>query len=411
MIKFNKFKLDNGLKVIVHEDNTSSMAGINLLYNVGSKNENPNMTGFAHLFEHLMFSGSENINDFDGELQKKGGESNAWTNTDLTNYYITIPKENIETAFWVESDRMMSLNINQNSLDVQKSVVIEEFKQRYFNQPYGDIDLHLRPLVYKNHPYSWPTIGKCIEHIQDAKLEDVKNFYNNFYSPDNAVLVVSGNVKLSEIEKLSQKWFSDIDNRNCKKDLILPEPIQQEYRSLRLNRAVPLDSIYMNFRMPGRNHKDFYIYDIISDILSNGDSSRLFTRLVKDEQIFSSIDAYITAELECGLFKITGKLNENTSFELAEQRIWIELNKMVTEIVEERELEKLKNKAESAHLFQQINYMNKAMNLAMFEICSDASDINKVSSYYRSISQNEVQEVSKKIFVKENCSTVYYAKK
>lgn len=411
MIKFDKFILPNGLRVIVHRDETTPMAAVNILYNIGSKDENPERTGFAHLFEHLMFGGSVNISNYDEPLQMVGGDNNAWTNNDITNYYLTVPKDNLETAFWLESDRMLSLAFSEKSLEVQKNVVIEEFKQRYFNQPYGDVWLYLRPLAYQKHPYQWPTIGKSIEHIENASLEEVKNFFFHHYAPNNAILVVSGNVETEQVKAMAEKWFGPIDKREIPQRNLPVEPEQKEFRSLHLEKKVPFDAIYMAFHMGKRTDDEFYAVDLVSDILSNGQSSRIFQSLVKELNLFSTIDAYLTGEFEPGLFLISGKLVEGVDMEKAEEAIWKELNKMTSEKVSEYELQKVKNKVESTLVFSEISYLNKAMNLATHELLGNADDINSEVDKYQHVGVDDILACSAKIFRKENCSTLYYHSK
>lgn len=408
MIKFDRFTLDNGLRVIVHRDETTPMAAVNIAYNIGAKDENPERTGFAHLFEHLMFGGSVNIPNYDEPLQLVGGDNNAWTNNDITNYYLTVPKENLETAFWLESDRMLSLDFNEKSLEVQKNVVIEEFKQRYFNQPYGDVWLHLRPLAYQKHPYQWPTIGKSIDHIEKANLQNVKDFFFKHYAPNNAVLVVTGNIETEEVKRLAEKWFGPIEKRDITPRDLAVELEQTEFRSLHIERNVPYDAIYMAFHMGKRTDSDFYTVDLVSDVLSNGQSSRIFQALIKEKNLFTSIDAYLSGDYEPGLFFVNGKLAEGVSLEEAEAAIWEELEKMKTERVSEYELQKVKNKVESTLVFSEISYLNKAMNLASHEILGNANEINKEVEQYRAVDINDILQASQKLFRKENCSTLYY---
>ncbi|BAX79241.1 M16 family metallopeptidase [Labilibaculum antarcticum] len=411
MIEFDKFTLKNGLRVIVHRDETTPMAAVNILYNIGAKDENPERTGFAHLFEHLMFGGSVNIPNYDEPLQLVGGDNNAWTNNDITNYYLTVPKANLETAFWLESDRMLSLAFSEKSLEVQRSVVIEEFKQRYFNQPYGDVWLHLRPLAYKEHPYQWPTIGKSIDHIEKVTLEEVKDFFFHHYAPNNAIMVVAGNVDTQQVKELSEKWFAPIERREVPERNLPVEPVQNEFRSKRIDSNVPFDAIYMAFHMGKRMDEDFYIVDLVSDVLSNGQSSRIFQSLVKEKNLFSSIDAYITGEFEPGLFLVTGKLVEGVTMENAEAAIWEELNRIATTKVDAYELQKVKNKVESTLVFSEISYLNKAMTLATHELLGEADDINKEVDKYQKVSVDDILNSSAKLFRKENCSTLYYYSK
>ncbi len=410
MIEFNKFKLENGITVIHHKDTLTPFAGINIIYNVGSKHENENMTGFAHLFEHLMFGGSVNIPDYDTPLQKAGGDNNAFTSNDYTNYYLTLPKENIETGFWLESDRMLSLDFNQKSLDVQKNVVIEEFRQRYFNQPYGDIWLNLRPLAYKVHPYLWPTIGKCIEHIEGATLKDVENFFYQHYAPNNAIMCVSGNVELEQVKELSEKWFGPIARRDIADRTLPVEPEQTESRFLELNRDVPLDALYKSYHMCGKNDDDFYCADLLSDVLSNGDSSRLYQRLVKEKRVFQSLDAFVTGDTDPGLFMFAGKISDGINIEDAEKELDIEIREIKNSMVDAYELEKVKNKVESNLIFSEVNFMNKAMNLCFYELMGDAANINKDTDMYRKVSAENLHNMANKILRDTNCSTIYYKK-
>jgi predicted Zn-dependent peptidase len=408
MINFDTFTLDNGLQCIVHSDKNTPFVAINTLYNVGSKHEMPNKTGFAHLFEHLMFGGSKHIPSFDTPLQKVGGENNAFTNTDITNYYITLPKDNIETGFWLESDRMLELAFSQKNLDIQKNVVIEEFKQRYLNRPYGDTWLLLRPLAYTRHPYMWPTIGKDISHIEQATLSDVVDFFYAHYAPNNAILSIAGNVKTREIKKLVQKWYGNIPYREISPILIPEEPQQTEKRTLSVERNVPVNSIYKVFHMCNRIHDDFYATDIISDILSNGKSARLYKHLVQEQHIFSEINAYITGEVDEGLFVISGNIMPGISMEVAEQKIEFELQQIIEGIITEYELQKIKNKIESTIIFSETNVLNKAMNLAKFMHLGDISLIQKEIKKYSNVSIEQIQNVAKQLFNTNNDSTLYY---
>ena len=411
MIDFVKYKLDNGLVLIVHTDYSTPIAAFNLLYSVGSKNEDPERTGFAHLFEHLMFGGSANIPVFDEPLERVGGENNAFTSNDLTNYYITVPAENIETAFWLESDRMLSLAFSQKSLDIQKSVVLEEFNQRYLNQPYGDIWLYLRPLAYKVHPYRWPTIGQSPEHISRATLADVKNFFFSHYAPNNAILCVAGPVDPNEILELTHKWFGSIEPRKLANKSIPREPEQTEPRFLTLEREVPFNAIYKAYHMCNRMHPDYPAVDLLSDLLSNGRSSRLYQRLVKEKQLFSSVNAYITGDVDEGLFILTGQLYNSTTFEEAEEALAIEVEELKNTIVDANELEKVKNKFEANFLFEQENVLNNAMNLAYYEMLGDANLLNNELQRYCSVTNNDISRVAAKTLNSNNCSTLYYRSK
>jgi len=411
MIEVEKFKLDNGLRVIVHSDFTTPIVSLSLLYNVGAKDEDPDHTGFAHLFEHLMFGGSKNIPVFDEHLDRVGGENNAFTNNDITNYYITIPKENLETAFWLESDRMLSLNFSKKSLDVQRNVVIEEFNQRYLNQPYGDVWLLLRPLAYKVHPYQWPTIGKNLDHIRKATLDDVKNFFFKHYAPNNAILTIAGPVTKSECIDLTTSWFGEIESRFVPIRNLPKEPQQNEIRKIEVEKDVPFNSIYKVFHMCNRMDSDFSTTDLISDLLSNGKSSRLYQNLVKSKKLFSDVNAYITGDIDEGLFVVTGRLFNSTSFEVAESELDEELNKILSDDISSYELEKVKNKFESNFTFAETSLLEKALNLGFYELIGKAEDINSEVDNYRKISPEDIKRVASKLFRKENSSILYYKSK
>ena len=408
MVKFNRFTLNNGLRVIVHEDHTTPMAVLNILYDVGARDEDPDKTGFAHLFEHLMFGGSANIPVYDEPLQRVGGENNAFTTNDITNYYITLPAANIETAFWLESDRMLSLAFSKKSLEVQRNVVIEEFKQRYLNQPYGDVWLKLRPLVYKKHPYQWATIGKEIKHIEDARMEDVKAFFSKHYNPQNAIMVVGGNVTTEQVKQLADKWFAPIPAGEKYHRNLPQEPEQKEERRLTVAAKVPLNDVYIAFHMPGRLDDGYYEADLISDILSRGNSSRLYNTLVKDKQLFSEIHAYNMGSFDRGMFVVEGKPLESVSIETAEAAIWEELEIIKNQLVPADELTKVKNKTESTMVFSEMSLLDKAMNLAQFELFGDADKLNHETNKYLAVTAEQIQKQAKEIFRKENSSTLIY---
>ena len=408
MVKFNRFTLDNGLRVIVHEDHTTPMAVLNILYDVGARDENPEQTGFAHLFEHLMFGGSINIPNYDEPLQRVGGENNAFTSNDITNYYITLPSANIETAFWLESDRMLSLAFSEKSLEVQRNVVIEEFKQRYLNQPYGDVWLRLRPLMYKKHPYQWATIGKTIKQIEDARIEDVKAFFKKHYNPQNAVMVVGGDITVERAKELAEKWFGPIPAGEKYHRNLPVEPEQHEARRETITAKVPLNDVYVAFHMPARLEDGYYEIDLISDILSRGNSSRLYRTLVKDKQLFSEIHAYNMGSFDRGMFVVEGKPLENVSIETAEAAIWEELEKLKHELVPADELTKVKNKTESTMVFSEMSLLDKAMNLAQFELLGDAEDLNTETGKYLALTAEQLQHQANAVFRKENSSTLIY---
>ncbi|ALL07474.1 peptidase M16 [Pedobacter sp. PACM 27299] len=408
MVDFNRFTLANGLRVLVHEDDTTPMAVLNILYDVGARDEEQDKTGFAHLFEHLMFGGSVNIPSYDEPLQRVGGENNAFTSNDITNYYITLPATNLETAFWLESDRMLSLAFSEKSLETQRNVVCEEFKQRYLNQPYGDVWLKLRPLAYKAHPYRWATIGQDLKQIEDAKMEDVKAFFKKHYHPKNAIMVVGGNVKTEEVKALAEKWFASIPAGEQIERNLPVEPQQTAAREETVVAEVPLNAIYMAFQMPDRADKDYQVYDLMSDILSQGQSSRLYNSLLKEQQLFSDIHAYLTGSIDKGLFIVEGKLVEGVTMEAAEAAIWKELNAIATEEVTVDELTKVKNKSESIIVFAEMSLLDKAMNLAYYELLGDANMLNTEIDRYHEVTSSRILEVAKRTFVKEQSSILYY---
>ncbi|MFW5850940.1 MAG: M16 family metallopeptidase [Bacteroidota bacterium] len=408
MISFKKFELANGLRFIVNTDTHTPFVVVNTLYNVGSKHELPEKTGFAHLFEHLMFGGSKNIPSFDEPLQKVGGDNNAFTNSDITNYYITVPKENIETAFWLESDRMLELDFSQKSLDIQKNVVVEEFKQRYLNRPYGDAWLYLRPLAYKNHPYQWATIGKKIEHIQEATLQDVKDFFFHHYAPNNAIISISGNISVKKARRLAQKWFGSIPYRTISTIKHDREEEQTEKRTQTLEQDVPLHAIYKAYHMCERSHPDFHAIDLLSDILSNGKSSRMYNNLVQKQKIFSDIQAFITGEDDPGLFIVTGTVMPGFTIEQANKAIESELQSIQKTPIHEYELQKVKNKVESTLIFSESSILNKAMNLAKYELLGDAGLINRETEKYACVTIEDIQRVAQFVFSETNESTLLY---
>ncbi|MCC8174465.1 MAG: insulinase family protein [Odoribacter sp.] len=397
------------MTVICSTDRGTPFVSVNILYKVGSRNESEDKTGFAHLFEHLMFGGSVNISDFDKEIQLAGGENNAYTTCDYTNYYINVPASNIETALWLESDRMMQLNFSQNSLDVQKNVVIEEFKQRYFNTPYGDVWLKLRPLAYKVHPYKWPTIGISPEHIERATLEDVKDFFNRFYSPDNAIISICGNIEGAKALELVKKWFGDLPPYGYIKPLLPQEPQQTEERILiSEDNKVPADAIYKAYHMGGRLSENYYVADLISDILSNGQSSRLYQNLIKNSNLFSDIDAYITGESDPGLFVFSGKLQPGVEASKANDAILEEIQNFINSPVSEREFQKIINKTVARLRYSEIFYQAKATNLAFYEFLGDIELINKEAEKYKTIMIEQMKENALTLFSPKNCSTLFY---
>jgi predicted Zn-dependent peptidase len=408
MIQFEKFVLSNGLRVIVHQDISTPMAVLNIMYDVGAKDEDPEKTGFAHLFEHLMFGGSINIPSYDSPLQMAGGENNAYTTNDLTNYYIQLPAENLETGFWLESDRMLSLAFGEKSLDVQRKVVCEEFKEHYLNKPYGDVWHKMRELTYKVHPYRWMTIGKELSHIENAKLDDVKNFFFTHYRPANAILVVAGNVTTERVKELSEKWFGDIPSGEKNKRTLPAEPPQTEARKLEVKAAVPLDALYKCWHIYPRMDQRYYTADLITEILGGGGSSRLFHSLVKEKKLFSQIDCYHSGSIDAGTLVIEGKLVKGVKMEEAEKAVEEELEKIKSEKVSDMELQKVKNKVESMMAFEDMNLMNRAASLALYELLGDASLMNTELEKYKTVTAEELLKESRIIFRAENSNTLYY---
>ena len=408
MVDFNSFTLQNGLRVFVHEDHDTQIAAVNILYDVGSRDEDENKTGFAHLFEHLMFGGSVNIPSYDEVLQNVGGENNAFTSNDITNYYLTLPANNLETGFWLESDRMLNLSLNSKVLEVQRNVVIEEFKQRYLNQPYGDAWLKLRPLAYKVHPYQWSTIGKDISHIEQAEMEDVKGFFNKFYNPTNAIMVVAGNVDTNEVEALSIKWFEPIPAGQKYSRNLPVEPSQNEERRLVYEADVPLDSIFKTYHMGARMDDDYMSCDLLGDILGRGKSSRLYDELVKKKQMFNSIQAYVTGSFDPGLMVINGNLNPGYNLDQGDEAIQSIISDILSNGVESDELEKVKNQAEATIVFSEVELLNKAMNIAIGAAAGDPDLINKELEIIRATDMSSVVHSAQRILVPENCSTLYY---
>jgi zinc protease len=408
MIQFEKFTLANGLRVIVHQDLSTPMAVMNVLYDVGARDEDPNRTGFAHLFEHLMFGGSVNIPDYDEPLQMAGGENNAYTTNDLTNYYIQLPAENLETAFWLESDRMLSLAFSEKSLEVQRKVVCEEFKEHYINKPYGDVGFKMREMAFKQHPYRWMTIGKELSHIETAKLEDVKNFFFKHYRPVNAILVVAGNITVDTVKKLAEKWFANIPAGEKYERNISQEPVQTEARKMEVKADVPLDALYKSWHMYARLDKRYYATDLLTDILSGGGSSRLFQALVKEKKLFSNVECYHHGTADAGLVSFDGKLVKGVKMEDAEKALMEVLEEMKQKAVSENELQKVKNKTESMLAFEDMSVMSRANSLAYYELLGDASWMNTELEKYQAVTTEDILQESRNIFDEKNSNTLYY---
>lgn len=408
MINFFEATLQNGLKIIVHEDHSTPMALVNVMYNVGARDELPSKTGFAHLFEHLMFGGSKNVESYDQPLQKVGGDNNAFTNNDITNYYVSLPADNIETAFWLESDRMLQLSFDPVVLETQRKVVIEEFKQRYLNQPYGNVWHKLRPLAFQKHPYQWPTIGKKISHIEDATMEDVKSFFYTHYAPNNAILTVAGNVRKKQVMELAEKWFGDIPTREIEERNLPQEPMQTEYRELKVEADVPADALYLAYKMPERVHKDYQATDLLSDIIGRGKSSRLYHRLLKEEKLFSSINAYVTGSFDPGLLIITGKLTDGITIEKGQEAIESILNQVAENGISDDELMKVKNQAISTISFAEIELMNRALGLSIGSLLGNINMINEERSKIEAINKEDIKQQARNILQRSKCTSLHY---
>ncbi len=408
MIEFDFFELENGLKIYVHTDITTTLAAVNICYNVGARDESEHKTGFAHLFEHLMFGGSKNIPSYDTPLQKVGAENNAFTSNDITNYYISLPAQNIETAFWLESDRMMALSFDPQVLEVQRKVVVEEFKQRYLNQPYGDVWLKIRPLAYTTHPYRWATIGKDISHIENATMEEVRHFFYKHYLPNNAVMVVAGNVQLGQIKALAEKWFGPIAAGTISAKNLPIEPRQEQERLQTTSARVPLDSLYKAYHMPGRYDANYLAVDLYSDILGRGKASHLYEQLVKKKPIFSAISAYVLGSLDPGLMMISGQVNKGVTVEDADKHVQDVVQNLLAKGISDEEFEKVKNQAETTLAFSHVDLLNRAMALAF---AANAGNVNMANEDYSNLSQiqkSSLQKEAQQVLILSNCSTLYY---
>jgi zinc protease len=408
MIHFEKFYLDNGLTVIVHEDRSTPMAVVNVMYNVGAKDEDPNKTGFAHLFEHLMFGGSKNIPDYDEPLQRAGGDNNAYTTNDLTNYYCSLPAQNIETAFWLESDRMLSLAFSKKSLEVQRKVVCEEFKEHYINKPYGDVWFKMRELAYKEHPYKWMTIGKELSHVENATIDDVKAFFNKHYTPCNAILVVAGNVTVEHVKQLANKWFATIPSGNKYNRNLPTEPPREGARKLEHTANVPLHAFVKTWHIDARLHKGYYVADVLSEVLGGGGSSRLHQQLVKEQRLFSNIECYHFGSIEKGLLAIDGKLVKGVSMQEANNAVNTIINELKVNAIAEDEMKKVINKTESVLAFEDMSIASRAASLANYELLGNAALINEEFTNYNRLTIDDISTYSKLIFAEENSNTLHY---
>jgi len=408
MVPFEQFELSNGLRVLVHEDQSTPMVAVNVLYNVGARDERPDRTGFAHLFEHLMFGGSANIPDFDDVIQRAGGDNNAFTNNDITNFYDILPAQNLETALWLESDRMHSLNFDERVLEVQRKVVLEEFNETCLNEPYGDVWHHIADLAYKVHPYRWPTIGKVPQHVADATLDDVKDFFAKYYRPNNASLVVAGRTTVAEVKRLAEKWFGDIPAGLIPERRLPKEPPQKKLQQ-RINQAnVPADALYLAFHSPSRLDEAYYATDLLTDILGYGSSARLQRELLREKQLVSHIDCYQTGSMDPGLLIIEARPVDGVTLEEIEQAIWQELDALRTHPIPQRELDRWIHKMESNLAFSETNVLNKAINLAYYDVLGDTNMINKEADRYRAVTVQTIQQTAQRILTPENCSELYY---
>lgn len=406
MIYFEEFTLANGLKVILHEDATSHIAVVNVMYNVGSRDEHPSKTGFAHLFEHLMFGGSRNIPSYDTPLQQVGGDNNAYTTTDLTNYYCSLPAVNLETAFWLESDRMLELAFDERSLEVQQKVVIEEFKERYLNQPYGDVWHHLTNMSYTAHPYNWPTIGKELSHIENATMSDVKDFFYKFYRPNNAVLVVAGKVKRKEVEALCKKWFEPIPAGTPYHRSLPQEPGQLSPRRKVIEGDVPLNMVYKAYHMPGKYMNGYYAGEVLCNLLGEGKSALLHAHLVEEQECYTRIDTYTTESFDPGLFVISGSLTNDVGFEEADHALLGVLKTIAS--TTSTELEKVKNQMEAHLIFSQVDLVNRAQDLAAATLLGDTNLVNNEIECFQNVCLEEVKAIAQNILQEQNCTTLYY---
>lgn len=408
MIAYERHKLDNGLTLITHEDRTTPLVTVNILYGVGARDEDPSRTGFAHLFEHLMFGGTQAVPDYDRVVNGMGGESNAFTNSDYTNYYLTVPAEHLEAALRLEADRMGGLDISQRALEVQQRVVTEEYRQRYVNQPYGDSWMLLRPLCYRVHPYRWCTIGADIRHVQEATLDDVRAFFARYYGPANAIVAVAGNLDGGRTLEWVERYFGGLESTNIPRASLPIEPEPTEPHILTVDREVPSDALYKAFLMCDRHSPDFYAFDILSDILSNGDSSRFHQHLVNQRRLFSEVDAYITGDEGQGLFVVSGKLCEGVSMKAAEQAVDEELLRISTEPIDAYELEKVVNKFESTFLFSQYKAADRAQNLCYYEWLGDINLVNHEPDHYRELTTSQVRSVAGRCFAPHRSNVLYY---
>lgn len=409
-IPFTRHRLSNGLTLIIHQDTTTPLAACNIVYHVGSRDENPEQTGMAHLFEHFMFSGSVHIQNFDTELQKIGAVNNAYTSQDITHYYAILPANNLETLFWLESDRMLSLGFEQEQLDIQKHVVIEEFKENFLNRPFGNLWHHFYHQVYQQYPYRWLPIGEKIEHIESVTMSDVKDFFYRFYRPNNAVLVVSGNVVPEEVIALAEKWFGNIPAgvpivRNYPK-----ENTQKESRFQLIEDNFPYELLVKGWLMCDRLNPDFYAHDLLSDLLGAGHSSYLYRKFVTEESLFTSLSCHISAVAGPGTFVIMGTPTEGVSLEEADQQLSDYLHNFTFDGNLPHNLQKVKNRVETILLNNEIKIEERSSILAVSETISCIEDYEKEKENYFAVSETKIKELYPKLLDKTKSNTSFYRK-
>ena len=411
MIDYQRFVLANGLRLIVHEDHSTPIAALSVQYAVGSRDERPERTGFAHLFEHLMFGGSAHAPDYDDPIQLAGGENNAFTNTDLTNFHVSIPAVNLDTALWLEADRMAYLTISARELDTQRKVVVEEFKETCLNEPYGDAWHHLSALAYRHHPYRWPTIGLEMRHVAEASLAEVRDFYRAHYHAGNAIVAVVGPTPADEVYRKAVKYFGGLPSGKTgdrPSEALPTEPEQTEARAATVESPVAIDTLYLAYGMCGRTDDDFYVIDLLTDILAEGSSSRLYRRLLKERELAITIDAYVTGTDDPGLIVFEAKPREGVSLEEVKIAIEGEIALLQTTLVDALELEKIKNKLDASMLFSELSTINKAINLCFYEGIGDLDLINSETERYAAIRAEDIRRVAIQYLRPERQNALYY---
>lgn len=408
MLNLKRTTLSNGLRVLVHEDHTTPLAVCNVVYNVGSRDEDPDCTGLAHLMEHFMFTGSKNVPNYDNALQKVGAINNAYTCQDHTNYYVVLPANNLETALWIESDRMLELAFRQESLDIQKQVVIEEFKEHYLNRPYGDMMMLLHEMIFDKHPYQWLPIGKKTEHIAQVDMDIIRKFYYTYYRPNNAVLVVAGNVHYDEVITLVEKWFGDIPTSELPVRNYPAELPQTQARQLTVERDVPSDVLIKAWHMCDRMHPDYYAYDLMSDMFGTGHSSYLYKEFVTDRKLFTDISASIMGSCDNGLFYVSGRPTEGVSIDEADAALSQFLYHFQEGDSFAHDLQKVKNRAESILLNNEIKIDDRASNIAVGETISNAEYFLNERQHYFDVTEDQMRRLFHDTFVEEGSNTLKY---